>query len=729
MWVRGLTVGLLLMVSMASAQDCVRYDRHLRWLSEVWLPGVASAVVVHGQLALALDDNDLEILSIADPENTVVLGNVDLDGATDLVARGDIAFVTGADPGSGRLAVVDLADPAEPAVSSSVPLPLAALAVAATSGPLAVATGDGGGTGALLMVDPFAVSGQPVLGSVDLPASPRDVAVMGDHALVAVRSIGVLVVDISDPAAPVVVGSSEPLSPHRLLVRDGVAYVATESPAIVLLDVTTPTSPTVLGQLAVPTTGVGLDLVDDRLVVAVGEVGLLVLDVADPTSPTLLGALRETEVTDIALAGYRALAPDGSSRLHEYDVTWATAAEAAGGLAWSGDDALGVAVADQRAYVADGDAGLRIIDVSEPTAPVLLTTVDTAARAIGVDVVGQTVYVTDQWPGALYVFDATDPAAVTLLGQLLLPDISATDVAVSGDVALIGGYCSGSIGCDALVLDVSSPQNMQIIGTLPMSGYATDVVMVDHRAYATAKNTGVSLQIFDLTDPSAAVPLGSLAVNELTHSLCVVDDMVYITDFTVGLAVIDAADPTQPVLLGTTPTPGRADDVVVRDGVAYVADGDGGCQVVDVSDPTRPTVLGSLSTAGSPYAVAATPDGVVLSDRGHGLAVAWSQCDVTTGVRTGPAPAVPPLAAYPNPFNPRVTVSFDLSRSGPARVAVHDLAGRRLAVLTTGPREAGRHTVVWDGRDHDGRAMPSGAYMVRLEAAGSGRVTKVMLLR
>ena len=82
---------------------------------------------------------------------------------------------------------------------------------------------------------------------------------------------------------------------------------------------------------------------------------------------------------------------------------------------------------------------------------------------------------------------------------------------------------------------------------------------------------------------------------------------------------------------------------------------------------------------------------------------------------------------YPNPFNPSTTITFSLPAPGVARLEVLDLSGRRLRVLASGHLPAGRRSVVWDGRDEAGRALPSGIYLCRLQAAG-GSFTRKMLL-
>lgn len=79
------------------------------------------------------------------------------------------------------------------------------------------------------------------------------------------------------------------------------------------------------------------------------------------------------------------------------------------------------------------------------------------------------------------------------------------------------------------------------------------------------------------------------------------------------------------------------------------------------------------------------------------------------------------LAAYPNPFNPRTTIPFELRAPAHAQVAVFDVLGRRVAVLADRPFAAGTHRLAWDAGD-----APSGLYFVQLNVAGAVRTRHVM---
>jgi len=83
--------------------------------------------------------------------------------------------------------------------------------------------------------------------------------------------------------------------------------------------------------------------------------------------------------------------------------------------------------------------------------------------------------------------------------------------------------------------------------------------------------------------------------------------------------------------------------------------------------------------------------------------------------------------AVPNPFNPATRLDFEIAKSGPVRLRIHDPAGRLVATLVDESLSAGRHHAIWDGRDSRGRIVAAGIYLYRLET-GDYSVTRRMTL-
>jgi plastocyanin len=97
-----------------------------------------------------------------------------------------------------------------------------------------------------------------------------------------------------------------------------------------------------------------------------------------------------------------------------------------------------------------------------------------------------------------------------------------------------------------------------------------------------------------------------------------------------------------------------------------------------------------------------------------------------SGVLTRAAFTRPPA---PNPTRGALAFAIGLPRSAPVSLAVHDLAGRRVAQIHDGPLPAGEHPFRWDGRGADGRLVESGRYFIRLEAGGVREARPVSIIR
>ena len=87
------------------------------------------------------------------------------------------------------------------------------------------------------------------------------------------------------------------------------------------------------------------------------------------------------------------------------------------------------------------------------------------------------------------------------------------------------------------------------------------------------------------------------------------------------------------------------------------------------------------------------------------------------------------LPNVPNPFNPETAIRYEVAREGRIRISVYDVMGRRVASLLDEVRGVGSDRVMWQGRDDNGRSLPSGAYYVRMEGPGRVDTRKVMLLK
>lgn len=266
-------------------------------------------------------------------------------------------------------------------------------------------------------------------------------------------------------------------------------------------------------------------------------------------------------------------------------------------------NALAITVRDGLAYIANGLEGIRIVDISDPSAAVEVGTLNTPVNSFDVSVSGDVAYIADA-RGGLQIIDISDPAAPLPLASIETAG-DAFALYLSDGVVYVAEGSSG-----ILIVDVSDPSAPAVLGTIDTPGDGLGVIVVNGIAYVADGDEG--LRIFDVSDPAAPVELGAFGGGEIpVLDVAISDGLAYVTSAFFGLHVVDISDPSNPVEVGALENldivqfPDQhqflAIAIVVEDGLAYVAGGlnsstnmfEGMLRVFDVSDPTAPREIGA----------------------------------------------------------------------------------------------------------------------------------------
>ena len=159
----------------------------------------------------------------------------------------------------------------------------------------------------------------------------------------------------------------------------------------------------------------------NRAYVAAGSAGLQILDIQNPSNPTLAGSLSLARpVTSVDSDGQYALAADGSS---VYLVDVSTPSAPVQKSKWDASAwVFGVTLRGSRGYVAEGGAGVRILNFSIPTSLTPEGRLDTPGMAndVAISSEGTIAYIADGL-GGLVTADISNPANPTLLGSHPVP--------------------------------------------------------------------------------------------------------------------------------------------------------------------------------------------------------------------------------------------------------------------------------------------------------------------
>jgi hypothetical protein len=252
-------------------------------------------------------------------------------------------------------------------------------------------------------------------------------------------------------------------------------------------------------------------------------------------------------------------------------------------------EAREVAVVGGFAYVAAGDAGLRIVDVSDPVNPVEVGSWNTSGSTHAVRIADQHAFLSDGSHG-MRIVNVTDPASPYVVGG-----IDAVGPIRTLAVALPYVYLVGERG-DLVVADVTDKSDPTTVGFLATSGRTADIALSGDVAYLADSDGG--LRIVDVSDPAHPFEWAVQTFSTGPLGLALEGRHLYLAAGRLGLRVLDVSDPVEAFEVAVRGDIGFADRIGTMGGYAFVADGFDALRVIDVFDPSRPFWTATLRIAG-----------------------------------------------------------------------------------------------------------------------------------
>lgn len=210
------------------------------------------------------------------------------------------------------------------------------------------------------------------------------------------------------------------------------------------------------------------------------------------------------------------------------------------------------------------------------------------------------------------VMDASDPAKLRLLGTSAMLPQFVESLASDGNGMLYA--CCGEGGL--VLLDVSTPAEPRILGTLDTLGYTEDVAF--YGDYAVLADGPLGLQVADVSDPVNPLLVSSAYSLAYVYAVALQGEIVYAAGGGSGLFTVDLTDPLNPKEAGLLPLDGFQYDVLTANGRLYTAGAWGGVHVLDITDPLNSTKITNAYTPGWAMALAADGNGLLVLDGADG---------------------------------------------------------------------------------------------------------------
>lgn len=387
--------------------------------------------------------------------------------------------------------------------------------------------------------------------------------------------------------------------------------------------------------------------------------------------------------------------------------------------------ANGICVDGDYAYIVGGssiedcDSILKVVDISNPYLPVLISSGDTVNYGRGYDVTVRNgiAYIaysgTESEQNGLQIFDVSDPyepKPMSVLGT----DTLVHSLYLEKNIVYIANCSYGVV-----MVDVSNPYEPEVISRYVYeNGTQVEDVYINYPLLymCTLADEFIIANVSNPTEPELVSYYDEIDCN---HDVVIEMPHAYLSSLGGYITVLDITDPYSPLFVSSSYT-SRGDFFRkdVFNGYLFMA-ALRRLYAFDISNP-----VGMEQLAFTPAYICTDvdyQDGYIYTC-GQNLKVFLLQ-ETDIDEDHSAIPYVNHLGNnYPNPFNNTTMISYQLSQSCYVKLQVYDLLGNLIAHLVNSVQQPGNYTVKFDTQN-----LPSGIYFYKLNA-GDFTDTKKMLL-
>ena len=254
-------------------------------------------------------------------------------------------------------------------------------------------------------------------------------------------------------------------------------------------------------------------------------------------------------------------------------------------------------VSNGYAYLASGGGGFEIYNVSEPEKAERTSFLsDPSWYCYALDVVGDYAYLAANKEG-LIIINISDPFNPFVVGQYIPTSydfFSFIDVQVIGNYAYIDGN-----NIDLIIIDVSDQNNpFEINSWSSHWGSGAGLYINEGLAYIAAEPW--KFHIINISNPLSLVPI--LVVPFTWYSHCsqvfIEGNFLYASYNGEGLRIYNITNPTNPIQVSQFYDGGWAGGIFIRENLLFLADGGDGMEIIDITDLEHLVEIGQVDDDG-----------------------------------------------------------------------------------------------------------------------------------
>ena len=257
-----------------------------------------------------------------------------------------------------------------------------------------------------------------------------------------------------------------------------------------------------------------------------------------------------------------------------------------------------VVVDNTIAYVAHGEGGLMIINISDPNKPVAITNVNEGMKGYANKVARKdsVLYIASGGFG-VSVVNAADPEN---------PQITATNLALkpAKSFLVMGNFLFTAIaeyGVQIAEIGENATQP-DIRGGTNTPGFAQGICASADSNYLLVACGEMGLAVFDISELQSGwgnYPIvGGVDIPEYSEDVVSHPTLpyAYVASGTAGLSIVDFSDPANVKIVGKYDTGGYAKEILYKDGRVYMTTGSRGLKIFNVTNVSSPVLIGTVKT-------------------------------------------------------------------------------------------------------------------------------------
>ncbi len=281
---------------------------------------------------------------------------------------------------------------------------------------------------------------------------------------------------------------------------------------------------------------------------------------------------------------------------------------------------IDVIVKDNTAYVADMYKGIFILDVLNPQNPILLSNLTIDGRIHSIFLWNNFLIINSREMG-IRIVDISNPNAPSLVRSYKTPEISLS-------CAVYKNYLYIADSKSLEILQISNDGELKFVGRILSEFDIEDLFIEQDRLYVVDTeganifvgspnrddNVKTILKIFSLTNASSPTLLGKYETEKVTteksRRLFVKDNIAYLSVGFDGIEIIDVSNPSAPTIYSKIEPPENSlkyHGIFIKDNLAFVGIDWGGIEVIDISQTSSPTRI-------SRYQLSERAQGLFLKD-------------------------------------------------------------------------------------------------------------------